>query len=88
MDAQTKRNILATIDYLLADEKEQVTAVNSLAQLRKLLGPLQTDVYRSPSGYYYFLFPELAPSNGIYTYRVKGTTFGFWLEELKQYLSE
>jgi hypothetical protein len=81
-------NKIAAVKALIEDEKLSPTAIRSLAQLRKIFEPLNVNVYRSPSGYYYFTSEEFAPSSGVYTYSVKDTSLGYWLSYLLDYLTD
>lgn len=82
------KNIIEAIQLLIEEEKAQTTTLKSLAQLRKIFAPLNINVYRSPAGYYYFVAEGRSPSNGVYTYRVEGTTLSFWLTDALEYIQE
>lgn len=43
---------------------------------------------RSPAGYYYFTHETMQPTSGVYTYRVPGTTYGYWRAALAEKIEE
>jgi hypothetical protein len=54
------------------------TPIRTLRQLNKMLGAEAAGwTLVRGAGYYYFVHPEHAPSAGIMTYTIHGTTLGF-----------
>jgi hypothetical protein len=64
------------------------TVVKSLGQLNQWLAPDAEGwtLVRSGKGYYYFVHPEHAPSEGVYVYSCRDTSLGYWRRELREML--
>lgn len=59
-----------------ADEQSEP---KTLAQLNQFLQSFSKwTARRSPSGYYYFTHDSKAPTTGVYTFNLRGTTFAYW----------
>ncbi len=51
----------------------------TLAQVNAFLHTFsEWTAVRSRAGYYYFTHAKHAPTSGVYTYNLRGTTFAYW----------
>jgi hypothetical protein len=64
------------------------TLIKTLGQLNRLLSPEARGwtLVRSRAGYYYFVHPEHAPSEGVYVFSCRDTSLGYWRRELREML--
>jgi hypothetical protein len=64
---------------------EETMYPKSLADLNRFLaGFTEWQAVRCHSGYYYFIHPTKAPSNGVYVNNCRHLTLAAWRREIKE----